>query len=79
MAFVRYFAAAADAAGTAAETLEGGTLGSLVEAMSAAHGDELADVLRRCSLLVDGSQTSDASAPVPPTATVDVLPPFAGG
>ena len=79
MASVRYFAAAADAAGTASERLDCGTLGELVEAMAAAHGPGFADVLRRCSLLVDGAQTSDPRATLPRTATVDVLPPFAGG
>jgi molybdopterin synthase sulfur carrier subunit len=36
-------------------------------------------VLDRSSYLVDGVAWHDRAAPLPPAATVDVLPPFAGG
>jgi molybdopterin converting factor small subunit len=75
---VRYFAAAAEAAGTTTETLAARTAGELRAAMEAAHGVDLARVLTRCSLLADGVRLSDDTTPVT-GATVDVLPPFAGG
>lgn len=79
MARVRYFAAAAEAAGVPAEELAASTLGQLRQAMVAAHGPELARVLERCSVLVDGVTTTAPGASVGGDALVDVLPPFAGG
>ncbi|WP_298459874.1 MoaD/ThiS family protein [uncultured Cellulomonas sp.] len=79
---VRYFAAAAEAAGVASETLDDAaarTAGELRATMVAAHGPELGRVLGRCSLLAAGSRLVDDASPVPPGVTVDVLPPFAGG
>lgn len=76
---VRYFAAAAEAAGTSEEDVPGATRGELVAAMVARHGDGLARVLDRCSLLASGERLDGDGAPVPAGATVDVLPPFAGG
>jgi molybdopterin synthase sulfur carrier subunit len=78
MPLVRYFAGAAQAAGTEAEQLAARTVGELRTLMLAAHGDELAQVLGRCSILVDGVRSED-SAPIAPSDVVDVLPPFAGG
>jgi len=75
---VRYFAGAAEAAGCESETLEAEGLPELREAMLARHGDSLAAVLDRCSLLVDGVH-ADAAPPLVDGARVDVLPPFAGG
>ena len=49
---VRYWAAAKAAAGVADEQLDsGGTLASLLDAVRAAHGAELATVLARCPSL----------------------------
>jgi sulfur-carrier protein len=79
MITVRYFAAAAEAAGTSTEQLAAGTAGELRSAMVAAHGDGLARVLTRCSLLAAGRRLDEDDAPVPAGSTVDVLPPFAGG
>ena len=84
MITVRYFAAAAEAAGLdtetfATEALPLGTAGDLRHAMVAAHGPELGRVLARCSLLAAGRRLPDDDAPVPDGVTVDVLPPFAGG
>ena len=77
---VRYFAAAAEAAGRDQEVLDGvATAGALRSAVVAAHGAELERVLRRCSLLAAGVRLADDDAPVPDGVTVDVLPPFAGG
>ena len=79
MVTVRYFAGAAEAAGCEQEAVEASTLGSLRDAMVTLHGDALARVLGRCSLLIDGQRADAPATPVPAGATVDVLPPFAGG
>jgi sulfur-carrier protein len=75
---VRYFAGAAEAAGVDQEALAAEDVGGLRAAMVAAHGPDLARVLERCSLLADGVRV-DGEAPLSDGATVDVLPPFAGG
>lgn len=76
---VRYFAGAAEAAGCEQEPLEASTLADLRTAMLTRHGKPLERVLTRCSLLVDGRRTDAPDTPLPAGATVDVLPPFAGG
>lgn len=82
---VRYFAAAADAAGVDEEHLAlaaGSTIADLSAHAGAKHGAELSRVLGLCTFLLDGQ----AAEPGTPLATsgasavrVDVLPPFAGG
>ena len=79
MVNVRYFAAAAEAAGVHTEALAAGTVGELRVAMVAAHGVELERVLTRCAVLVDGARLDDDAAPLADGALADVLPPFAGG
>lgn len=79
---VRYFAAAKAAAGTGEETvgLPGdATVADAVAALGTAHGPELGQVLLRCSFLLDEVAVRDRSATVGGAATLDVLPPFAGG
>ena len=78
MLLVRYFAGARAAAGVPEEKVEAATLGELVAAVT---GDrpKLASVITACSFLVDGTSWRDRDAALPATATVDVLPPFAGG
>ena len=75
---VRYWAAARAAAGTPEEVLPGRSLGDVLEAARERHGAELARVLERSSFLVDGLRTRSAAV-LPEGATVEVLPPFAGG
>ena len=75
---VRYFAAAADAAGVEEETLDGvSTIGALTALLTDRYGEPMAKVLRAGSFLVDGAATRDPDRVV--GAVVDVLPPFAGG
>lgn len=79
---VRYFAAAKAAAGAAEETIElpgDATVADAVAALGTAHGPELEQVLLRCSFLLDEVAVRDRSAAVGGAATLDVLPPFAGG
>jgi molybdopterin converting factor small subunit len=79
---VRYFAAARAAAGIAEETvtLPGrGTVADVLRAVSDAHGAALGKVLDRCSYLLDEVAVHGTGAPLTDGATLDVLPPFAGG
>lgn len=77
MTTVRYFAAAEEAAGRAEERRDEPTLAALREALAADHPD-LEPILPRCAVLVDGRRHDD-DTPLAPDATVDILPPFAGG
>ena len=79
---VRYFAAARAAAGREAETVDvpvGATVDILLKTVRAAHGDDLAHVLDRCSFLLDEVAVRDHDAALHDGAVLDVLPPFAGG
>jgi molybdopterin converting factor small subunit len=77
---VRYFAAARAAAGVAEESVPGGrSLDELADDLARRHGERLARVLGVASFLVNGVACHDRQAPIPAGATVDVLPPFAGG
>lgn len=75
---VRYFAAAAEAAGREEEhvTVEA-TAGALRRWLADRYGPAMARILELGSLLVDGTVTRDPARPL--RSTVDVLPPFAGG
>jgi len=76
---VRYFAAAAEAAGRADEEWETpvATVGELREALVARYGAAMSRVLETGSFLVDGVVSRDPARAV--GERVDVLPPFAGG
>ncbi|WP_298873735.1 MoaD/ThiS family protein [uncultured Microbacterium sp.] len=74
---VRYFAAAAEAAGTDAEDRAETGLAALRAALVEDH-PALSGILDRCAVLVDG-QRHDDDAPLAGVTHVDVLPPFAGG
>ena len=76
---VRYFAGARAASGVDTEVREASSLDELVGQLVAAHGEKLERVLTACSFLVDGTTTRDRALALAPGATVDVLPPFAGG
>jgi molybdopterin converting factor small subunit len=74
---VRLFAAAAAAAGTTSLSTEAATLTALQSELMDSYPD-LGRVLLRCSFLVDGLVAQE-DVPLDAAATVDVLPPFAGG
>ena len=77
---VRYFAAARAAAGVETERLDvSGTVDDAIRAIREHHGAGLGRVLDRCSFLLDEVAVRDRSTVVPAGATLDVLPPFAGG
>jgi molybdopterin synthase sulfur carrier subunit len=80
MLTVRYFAGARAAAnGISAEPAAAGSLDDLVQLLTDRHGERLGLVLKAASFLVDGLACHDRAAALPESATVDVLPPFAGG
>jgi molybdopterin converting factor small subunit len=75
---VRYFAAAAEAAGRDEESVAGAsTVGDLRALLVDRYGEGMARVLASGSFLVDGVVSRDDSRAL--GARVDVLPPFAGG
>nr|WP_205807897.1 MoaD/ThiS family protein [Micromonospora sp. HNM0581] len=77
---VRYFAGARAAAGRAEETADAGrSLDDLVAELAERHGSRLVPVLAVSSFLIDGVTCHDRQKPLPAGATIDVLPPFAGG
>ncbi|CAL4859241.1 MoaD/ThiS family protein [Microbacterium sp. MM2322] len=77
MTLVRYFAAAAEAAGTESEERSEATLAELRTAILNEH-PSLFLVLPDCAVLVDGVRT-DGDTPLAEARLIDVLPPFAGG
>lgn len=79
MATVRFFAAAAEAAGAQEQHLRAEDLGSLLDQLVDQHGAELARVLERSSILHEGQYVTDRSLTLAHDAVLDVLPPFAGG
>jgi molybdopterin converting factor small subunit len=77
---VRYFAGArAAVGGVSAETVDATSVDDLVAVLTERHGERLAVVLKAAGFLVDGLACHDRQAALPAGATVDVLPPFAGG
>jgi molybdopterin synthase sulfur carrier subunit len=78
---VRFFAGAAAAAGREEQrvVLPGpATVGALLDTLAADHGPVLQRVLAASSFLLDAVST-DRAATLGDGATLDVLPPFAGG
>jgi molybdopterin converting factor small subunit len=73
---VRYFAAAAEAAGRDEETLVAATVGELRDTLLTSY-PALEPVLAKGSFLVDGVVTRDPTRAL--GSRVDVLPPFSGG
>lgn len=77
---IRYFAAAAEAAGIEEETVAfppGATLADLKRLLESRYGDRMARVMRAGSFLVDEVVCRDDTAPL--GRRIDVLPPFTGG
>lgn len=77
---VRYFAAAAEAADRAEETLTlpaDADLARLREVLVERYGERMEKILAVAAYLVDSELTRDPAGAV--GSQVDVLPPFAGG
>jgi molybdopterin synthase sulfur carrier subunit len=80
MVQVRYFAGArAATGGVREEEIPAACLDELIPVLTERHGERLGVVLKAASFLVDGLACHDRQAALPSGATVDVLPPFAGG
>jgi molybdopterin converting factor small subunit len=77
---ITYYAGAADAAGAPGTELDASdlTAAQLTELLGRDNA-RLAEVLPRCTLLVDGTAVRDPGTLIAAGARVDVLPPFAGG
>jgi molybdopterin converting factor small subunit len=79
---IRYWAAARDAAGVAEEPYDAATLADALRIARQEHGEQLANVLVRCSYLVDEAPVGardHETVQLSESGTVEVLPPFAGG
>ncbi len=81
---IRYWAAAKDAAGTPEESVEAETLASALAVALAgrASPDRLKQVMERSSFLVNAlpvRRVAAAGTILEDGATIEVLPPFAGG
>lgn len=79
---VRYWASARAAAGVETEEFDAETLDQLLEAVRVGHEPRLTAVLAASSLLVDSvavGHRDPSTVMLHPGATVEVLPPFAGG
>lgn len=78
MARLRLFAAARTAAGTATDTLPGGTVADVLAAASARYGAAFDEVLPTCAVWVDGVP-AELDQVIGDDAEVAVLPPVSGG
>jgi molybdopterin converting factor small subunit len=82
MVTVRYWAAARAAAGVDEERYDAATVADVLAAARRGRDERFARVLAVCSILVDGEPVGareHAAVRVPEGATVELLPPFAGG
>ena len=81
---IQYWAAAREAAGVAAESVDAQTLAEALDLVVARRGpdDRLRSVLAISSFLVDGAPAGrrvPADLVLADAARIEVLPPFAGG
>lgn len=82
MTTIRYWAALKQAAGVAEEQVDAGTLAAALDEVRTRHDARFAEVLTRCSLLVDGEQLGSRDPQelqLAGVGEIDCLPPFAGG
>jgi sulfur-carrier protein len=78
MATLRLFAGARDAAGTARDTIGGGTVGEVLDEARRRYGPRFAAVLARSRVWRNG-EPADRSTPVGESDEVAVIPPVSGG
>ena len=78
MPTVRLFAAARAAVGSAVIEVPVGTVGEICDRLERDH-PPFASVRPACSFLLDGAAVRGNDTAVDEGATLDVLPPFAGG
>lgn len=78
MATLRLFASAREAAGTARDTFDEGTVGEVVAAAAARYGAGFAALLPTCRVWLNGESVADDTA-VGSGDEVAILPPVSGG
>jgi molybdopterin converting factor small subunit len=78
VAVLLLFAAAREAAGTGREEVDGATVGEVLRAARARHGETFAHVLASSRVWRNGEPTTD-DEPVGPGDELAVLPPVSGG
>lgn len=79
---LRYWAAARDAAGCTEEPYDAATLADALAQAQSSRSERFAEVLSRSSYLVDGHPVGSrphSGVELCDGATIEVLPPFAGG
>lgn len=75
---VRLFASARDAAGTAADTVDGTTVDEVLHAAQDRYGERFTEVLATCRIWVNGD-SAELDTTVGPDDELAVLPPVSGG
>lgn len=78
MPALRLFAGAREAAGTDRDTVDGATVGDVLDAAVARYGAGFAEILPSCKVWVNG-EPGERDDPVSPDDEVAVLPPVSGG
>ena len=77
---ITYYAGAADAAGSPGAELDASDLTAAeLTSLLGRDNPRLAEILPRCTLLIDGTPGPDPGTLISALARVDVLPPFARG
>jgi len=78
VAVLRLFASAREAAGTNTDTIEGATVGAVLDAACARYGAAFTELLPRCKVWRNG-EPAERHEPVVAADEVAVLPPVSGG
>ena len=78
MSTLRLFATVRVAAGTSKATIEGSTVGEVIENAIETFGPEFESLLPTCRIWVNG-KTADSTTEVGPDDEVALLPPVSGG
>jgi molybdopterin synthase sulfur carrier subunit len=80
VAQLRLFARAREVAGRAHDTVDGPSLGAVLDAAVARYGPEFGELLGHCRVWVNGDEAPDGRAtPLDDGDEVAVLPPVSGG
>ncbi len=75
---LRLFASAREAAGVGADTIDGATVGEVLDAARHRYGERFDAVLPTCRIWVNGA-AAEATTTVDAADEVAVLPPVSGG
>ena len=78
MATLRLFASVREAAGTGTDTVDGATVGAILDAAVDRYGPEFATLLATSKVWVNG-EPADRDTSIRPADEVAVLPPVSGG